>query len=99
MREIIKEFIKIYPLMFKEDLDFWEEKVLELFKTMKKSSYFINISRGAIVNEDDLITALNNKIIQGAALDVFQTLYEEFTITPSHASDNADSPMGDYLPI
>lgn len=38
---------------------------LELFKTMKKSSYFINISRGAIVNEDDLITALNNKIIQG----------------------------------
>ena len=46
---------------------------LELFNTMKKSSYFINISRGAIVNEDDLITALNNKIIQGAALDVFQT--------------------------
>ena len=46
---------------------------LELFKTMKKSAYFINISRGAIVNEADIVTALQEGIIQGAALDVFDT--------------------------
>jgi hypothetical protein len=34
-----------------------------------------------------------------SALGVFQTLYEGFTTTPSHASDNAGSPMGDYSPL
>lgn len=43
----------------------------EIFSKMKKSAYFINVSRGAIVNEADLITALNDKVIRGAALDVF----------------------------
>ena len=46
---------------------------LELFKKMKKSAYFINISRGAIVNEADIVIALQEGIIQGAALDVFET--------------------------
>lgn len=32
------------------------------------------------------------------ALNTFQTLYEDFTVQPGHASDNAGSPMGDYLP-
>jgi|GEM_PF-2289058 len=34
-----------------------------------------------------------------SALGVFQTLYEGFATTPSHASDNAGSPMGDYSPL
>jgi len=38
---------------------------------MKKTAYFINVARGAIVNETDLITALNSDTIKGAALDVF----------------------------
>lgn len=41
------------------------------FKRMKKSAYFINSSRGAIVNEKALIKALREKEIAGAALDVF----------------------------
>ncbi|WP_425058077.1 Glyoxylate/hydroxypyruvate reductase A [Sporomusa carbonis] len=41
------------------------------FAAMKRSAYFINISRGAIINEADLITALEQKLIQGAGLDVF----------------------------
>lgn len=45
---------------------------LELFKTMKTSAYFINVARGDIVNEADLITALNEGYIKGAALDVFE---------------------------
>ncbi len=45
---------------------------LERFQKMKSSAYFINISRGSIVNENDLITALQEKVIKGAALDVFE---------------------------
>jgi glycerate dehydrogenase len=37
---------------------------------MKPTSFIINTSRGAIIKEADLIQALNNKIIAGAALDV-----------------------------
>lgn len=39
---------------------------------MKKSSVLINTARGGIVNEQDLYTALKNKLIAGAAIDVFQ---------------------------
>ena len=41
------------------------------FKKMKKGSYLINTSRGDIVNEADLIKALEKNQIAGAALDVF----------------------------
>ncbi|HVZ66940.1 MAG TPA: D-2-hydroxyacid dehydrogenase [Patescibacteria group bacterium] len=45
----------------------------ESFNKMKRTSYFINIGRGKTVAENDLILALNNKIIAGAALDVTDT--------------------------
>ena len=32
----------------------------------------INTSRGKVINEKDLVTALKNKIIAGAGLDVFE---------------------------
>tara|TARA_B100000963_G_scaffold361982_1_gene401605 strand:- start:22298 stop:23224 length:927 start_codon:yes stop_codon:yes gene_type:complete len=41
------------------------------FKKMKKSAFLINTSRGGIINENDLIYALENKLIAGAALDVY----------------------------
>lgn len=40
---------------------------------MKKTSYLVNASRGAIVCEKDLLEALKNGKISGAALDVFET--------------------------
>ena len=40
---------------------------------MKSNAYFINTSRGPIVNENDLAEALNNKQIAGAGLDVLST--------------------------
>ena len=40
------------------------------FAKMKRSAFLINISRGSVINEDDLYYALKNKIIAGAALDV-----------------------------
>lgn len=44
----------------------------ETFQQMKKSAYFVNNSRGTIVVEQDLIEALRNHEIAGAALDVFE---------------------------
>ena len=38
---------------------------------MKKSSFLINTSRGQIINEKDLVEALENEKIAGAGLDVF----------------------------
>ena len=42
-----------------------------IFALMKNTAVIINTSRGKIINEDDLIFALQNKEIGGAALDVF----------------------------
>ena len=40
--------------------------------SMKKTSIIINTSRGGIINEIDLNNALNERIIFGAGLDVFE---------------------------
>ena len=40
-------------------------------KKMKKNAFIINTSRGGIINEIDLNQALNNSMISGAGLDVF----------------------------
>ena len=43
---------------------------MKQFKIMKNSAFLINTTRGPVVNQDDLYTALINKEIAGAALDV-----------------------------
>ena len=40
------------------------------FAAMKKTAYFINVSRGALVDADALVEALKNGKIAGAAIDV-----------------------------
>ena len=40
-------------------------------KTMKKTAFLINTSRGQIINENDLIQGLKDETIAGAGLDVF----------------------------
>ncbi|MBD1168287.1 hydroxyacid dehydrogenase [Pelagibacterales bacterium SAG-MED06] len=45
---------------------------LDLLKTMKKNCIVINAARGGIINEKDLDQALNENIIFGAGLDVFE---------------------------
>ena len=39
---------------------------------MKSTAYLINIARGAVVHQEALYTALKQKTIRGACLDVFQ---------------------------
>lgn len=41
-----------------------------VFAKMKKSAILVNVGRGDIVNEAALVSALNNHLIAGAALDV-----------------------------
>lgn len=42
----------------------------ELLATMKRSAFFLNVSRGGLVDEKDLAEALHNGTIAGAGLDV-----------------------------
>jgi len=69
-----------------------------LFRKMKPSAGFINVSRGPIINEADLVRALTEKEIGWAALDVFrqEPLPKEsplwtaprLMITPHHAASS-----------
>jgi D-3-phosphoglycerate dehydrogenase len=45
---------------------------LKELEKMKKTAFFINTSRGPIINEDDLIIALSTNVIAGAGLDVYE---------------------------
>lgn len=45
---------------------------IDELRKMKSGAYLINASRGGVVNEADLYTALSTKVIAGAASDVFE---------------------------
>jgi phosphoglycerate dehydrogenase-like enzyme len=44
----------------------------QAFSKMKPTAFFINLGRGEQVDEDDLVAALQNRRIAGAALDTFR---------------------------
>ncbi len=56
------------------------------FKIMKPNCRIVNCARGGIINEADLAEALRNKVIAGAALDVYTT--EPFENNPFIGLDN-----------
>ena len=68
----------------------YEQKIIgkSLFSLMKPSAYFINLSRGEIVFENELIEALQNKQIAGAALDVFETEPPDVKLNPLFSMPN-----------
>ena len=43
----------------------------DAFAAMKKTAILINVARGGVVNEADLVVALRNRVIAGAAMDVY----------------------------
>lgn len=44
----------------------------ERLASMKDSAYLVNSSRGPVIDEKALVEALRNKVIKGAALDVYE---------------------------
>jgi phosphoglycerate dehydrogenase-like enzyme len=51
-----------------------------VLNAMQPSSFIVNVTRGGIIHEDDLIAALNSGQIAGAGLDVT----EEEPLPPEH---------------
>jgi D-3-phosphoglycerate dehydrogenase/glyoxylate/hydroxypyruvate reductase A len=52
-----------------------------LFARLPRGAYVINVSRGAVLNQADLLAALDNGHLEGAALDV----YAREPLAPDHA--------------
>jgi phosphoglycerate dehydrogenase-like enzyme len=94
--EAVKEadFLVISSSLNEETNHIIDKKV---FNNMKETSYLINVARGGCVNEQDLIEALNNNKIKGAALDHLSTEpldinnplwdFENVIITPHTAGE------------
>ena len=71
MAELLKEsdFVSVHSLLGKDTHHLVGEKE---FRQMKPSAYFMNTSRGPVVDEAALIKALQEKWIAGAGIDVFE---------------------------
>lgn len=63
------DFVSLHTPKTPETVGLWNKR---LFDMMKPTAFLINTSRGEIVNEKDLIQALQNHVIRGAGLDVFE---------------------------
>ena len=71
------------------------------FSAMKRTAVLVNVARGGVVVEPDLLWALEQRVIQAAAMDVFETEplpadspligAEGLTLTPHIAASNADT--------
>ncbi|PKG23719.1 phosphoglycerate dehydrogenase [Niallia nealsonii] len=65
----LSDFITLHMPLTEQTRNLIDEKELS---NMKKEAFLVNASRGGIVSEDALYTALKNNDIAGAALDVFE---------------------------
>lgn len=63
------DIISIHTPFTKDTANLFDRKA---FDKMKPGAYVINTARGGIINENDLKEALREKIIAGAALDVYE---------------------------
>jgi glyoxylate reductase len=63
------DFISIHVPLRPETRHLFDAKA---FKKMKKTAYLVNTARGPVINEADLVAALKDKEIAGAALDVYE---------------------------
>jgi glyoxylate reductase len=63
------DFVSLHVPLLPETRGLFNAK---MFSQMKPTSFLINTSRGPVVNEADLVQALESKKIAGAALDVYE---------------------------
>jgi len=71
LKDLLKEadFVSVNVPLTQNTYHLIGEKEISL---MKKTAFLVNTSRGAVIDENNLYTALKNKLIAGAALDVFE---------------------------
>jgi glyoxylate reductase len=69
--EVLKEadVISVHVPLLPSTREYINKERLQL---MKPTAYLINTSRGPVVCEESLVWALQNKIIKGAAIDVYE---------------------------
>ena len=72
LKEAVKsmDVISLHMPLNKETKDIID---YDLLKSMRKNCIIINAARGGLINESDLDRALNENLIFGAGLDVFET--------------------------
>ncbi len=63
------DFVSLHVPLLPETIHIISNTELNI---MKKSAYLINTSRGPVINETDLLEALQNNKIAGAGLDVYE---------------------------
>lgn len=70
LNTILKEsdVVSVHCLLNDETKEMFKS---EQFKLMKPSSYFINTARGGIVKTEDLVRAVEERVIAGAGIDVY----------------------------
>lgn len=97
--KLIKEsdFVSVHVPLLAETRHLINQETL---KKMKPTAYLINTSRGPVVNEAELVAALRNKEIAGAALDVYEfepkmvaglATLDNVVVTPHTASATIES--------
>ncbi|MGV6874080.1 NAD(P)-dependent oxidoreductase [Pseudochelatococcus sp. B33] len=75
----------------------------DVLRKLGPESTLINVSRGSVVNEDDLLRALEDKAIAGAGLDVFASepgfdqrflAFENVVLVPHYAAVTTETRFG-----
>jgi glycerate dehydrogenase len=86
LEELLKEsdFVTVHCPLTEKTKHLIDESKLQL---MKPNAFIINTSRGAIIKEQDLIEALKDEVIAGAALDVQEIEPPELT-NPLYSMEN-----------
>lgn len=88
------DIISIHTPLTKETKNLF---CMETFKKCKKNPYIINTARGGIINENDLVPAIEGGLISGAAIDAFlkepldidEILKHPKIVTTPHIGGNA----------
>ncbi|MDF2523596.1 MAG: serA [Clostridiales bacterium] len=92
------DFVTLHIPALEETKGMFGKKELEM---MKPTSFFINCARGEVIKEADLIEALGENKIAGAALDVYEKEpperdnplfgFDNVILTPHNASLTVES--------
>ncbi|MET1249098.1 D-2-hydroxyacid dehydrogenase [Sporolactobacillus sp. STCC-11] len=89
LEAVLKEadIVSLHTPLFDSTYHMINKQTLRL---MKNSAFLINIARGALINTVDLIEALDNGEIAGAALDTFEN---ETMINKNLSEQSLDDPL------